>query len=88
MSYVLGIMLHAYVIILAYEVARALEARTMFGDKQGNETILHPGSNIKPRDRVVDDILTVGGSVRQLIDLTHQEPTHSLPSSYLRSLFS
>lgn len=61
-------------VILAYEVARALDARALFGEKYNGGMILRPGFKIEPRDRVVvvDDVLTTGGSVFKLINLSRQ----------------
>lgn len=72
-------------IILAYEVARALGARAMFGDKRGDETVLHPGFKIQPRDRVVvvDDMLTVGRSVLQLMNLTQQYQAQVVATGFI-----
>ncbi|MFC2018879.1 orotate phosphoribosyltransferase [Chloroflexota bacterium] len=57
-------------IILAYEVARQLGLRGIFAEKTGdNERAFRRGFSISPGERVliVDDILTTGSSVRQVI---------------------
>ena len=61
-------------VILAYEVARALGARALFGEKNGDLMTLRPGFKIEPNNRivVVDDVLTTGGSVFKLINLSRQ----------------
>lgn len=61
-------------VILAYEIAKALGARALFGEERGEAMILRPGFKIEPRDRivVVDDVLVSGESVFKLIDLSHQ----------------
>src|SRR2546428_85547 len=59
-------------IILAYEVARQLGTRAIFAEK-GPEggLIFDRGFAIAPGERtlVVDDVLTTGGSVRQVLSL-------------------
>lgn len=58
-------------IILAYEVARVLEARAIFAEKSGNGTmVLRRGFHLKPGARVlvVEDALSTGGSVRKVMD--------------------
>ncbi len=59
-------------VIIAHEIAQALVARAIFGEKRDGEMILRPGFQINSGDRVlvVDDVLTTGGSVSKLIDLT------------------
>lgn len=59
-------------VILAFEVARQLGVRGIFAEKtEGtNERSFRRGFNIGPGERVllVDDILTTGGSVKQVVD--------------------
>ncbi len=57
-------------IILAFEVARQLEVRGIFAEKTGSgERAFRRGFNIDPGERVliVDDILTTGGSIREVM---------------------
>ena len=57
-------------IIIAYEVARQLGVRGIFAEREGaNDRAFRRGFNINPGERVliVDDILTTGGSVRQVM---------------------
>lgn len=56
-------------VILAYEVARQLGLRGFFAEKQGNERVFRRGFTIAPGERVliVDDILTTGGSVMEVV---------------------
>jgi orotate phosphoribosyltransferase len=57
-------------IILAYEVARQLNARAIFGEKSEGGMVLRRGFTLQPGERtlVVEDALTTGGSTRQVID--------------------
>jgi len=57
-------------IILAFEVARQLGVRGIFAEKEGEERSFRRGFNIEAGERVliVDDILTTGSSVREVID--------------------
>jgi orotate phosphoribosyltransferase len=59
-------------IILSYETARQLGVRGIFAEKNEAEGIreFRRGFQIKPGEKVliVDDILTTGGSVREVID--------------------
>ena len=56
-------------IILAFEVARQLGVRGIFAEKEGDERTFRRGFNIDPGERVliVDDILTTGSSIREVI---------------------
>ena len=57
-------------IILAFEVARQLGVRSIYAEKgESGERIFRRSLMIKPGERVlvVDDILTTGGSVEQVI---------------------
>jgi len=58
-------------IILAFEVARQLGVRGIFAEKvDTGERVFRRGFNIDPNERVliVDDILTTGSSIREVID--------------------
>lgn len=56
-------------IILAHEVARALGARSMFAEKDGDAMALRRGFRLEPGERVlvVEDVVTTGGSVNKTI---------------------
>jgi orotate phosphoribosyltransferase len=58
-------------IILAYEVARQLGVRSIFAerDESGSGRVFRRGFSIAPGEKVliVDDILTTGGSVNEVI---------------------
>lgn len=56
-------------IILAFEVARQLGVRGIFAEKEGEERSFRRGFSLSAGERVliVDDILTTGGSVRQVV---------------------
>ena len=55
----------------AYEVARALGCRGQFTERKGEEMELRRGFRLLPSDRVlvVEDVLTTGGSAREVIAL-------------------
>ena len=56
-------------VILAHEVARQLDVQSIYAEKEGSERIFRRGFSIDPAARVlvVDDVLTTGGSVREVI---------------------
>jgi orotate phosphoribosyltransferase len=56
-------------VILAFEVAKQLGVRSAFAEKEGTSRVFRRGFTIKPGERVliVDDILTTGGSVIEVI---------------------
>ncbi|MDP2728281.1 MAG: orotate phosphoribosyltransferase [Dehalococcoidia bacterium] len=57
-------------IILAFEVARQMGLRAIFAEKQGEGRIFRRSLTLSPGERVliVDDILTTGGSLKQVYD--------------------
>ena len=62
-------------IIIAYEVARQLGVRGIFAEREGaNDRAFRRGFEIQPGERVliVDDILTTGGSVNQVVSAVKQ----------------
>ncbi|MBA7485011.1 MAG: orotate phosphoribosyltransferase [Dehalococcoidia bacterium] len=56
-------------IILAFEVARQLGVRGIFAEKEAEERNFRRGFTVGPGERVliVDDILTTGSSIREVI---------------------
>lgn len=58
-------------IVVAYEVARQLEVASIFTERQDGEMTLRRGFKIEKGTRVlvVEDVVTTGGSVREVIDL-------------------
>jgi orotate phosphoribosyltransferase len=61
-------------IILAYEVARQLNVRCIFAEKEAEKRVFRRGFVLKPGERVlvVDDILTTGKSVREVLDAVEE----------------
>lgn len=57
-------------IILSYEVARLLGLRGIFAEKSAGGREFQRGFQLRPGERtlIVDDILTTGASVREVID--------------------
>jgi orotate phosphoribosyltransferase len=57
-------------IILAFEVARQLGVKGVFAEKEGEARVFRRGFTINPGERVliVDDILTTGGSIVEVIE--------------------
>jgi orotate phosphoribosyltransferase len=61
-------------IVIGQEVARALGARAIFGERQQGVMTLRRGFSISPQEQVlvVEDVTTTGGSVREIISLVHE----------------
>ena len=58
-------------IIVGYEVARQLEARNIFAERESGVMKLRRGFEIKSGERVLvcEDVVTTGGSVFEVIEL-------------------
>jgi orotate phosphoribosyltransferase len=58
-------------VVVGTEVGRVLGARTIFGEREGTEMKLRRGFEIKKGERVlvVEDVVTTGGSVLEIIQL-------------------
>ena len=58
-------------IILAYEMARVLKLKALFAEREEGEMRLRRGFRINPGEKaiVVEDVVTTGGSTREVINL-------------------
>jgi len=58
-------------IVIGQEVARALEVRAVFAERQEKALVLRRGFALAPGDRVlvIEDVVTTGGSTRETIDV-------------------
>ena len=58
-------------ILVAYETARQLGVRSVFAERKDGKLQMRRGFQVGPKDRVlvVEDVVTTGGSVEELISL-------------------
>jgi len=68
-------------VIFAYEVARQLKVRGIFAEREAGAMTLRRGFSLKKGERVliVEDVLTTGGSVREVIELV--KSTGAVPAA-------
>ncbi len=61
-------------IILAFEIGRQLEVRSIFVEEEGEARVLRRDFEFKAGERVliVDDVLTTGGSIKGTIDAVNK----------------
>lgn len=61
-------------ILLAHEVGKNLGTRAIFTERENGKMTLRRGFTIKPGERVlvVEDIVTTGGSVQEVIDVVRE----------------
>jgi orotate phosphoribosyltransferase len=63
-------------IIIGHEVARAFDVPALFAerDSKSNAMVLRRGFELKPGERVivVEDVITTGGSTREVVDVVQQ----------------
>lgn len=62
-------------ILVSYEVARALKARSIFAERENGTMTLRRGFTLSPGEKVlvVEDVVTTGGSVKEVIDLARAQ---------------
>lgn len=62
-------------IIVAYEVGRALGVKTLFTERENGAMALRRGFAINPGQKVlvVEDVITTGGSVKEVIDVVREK---------------
>ncbi len=61
-------------ILVAHEVARALGARCLFAEREQGVMTLRRGFTLSPGERclVVEDVITTGGSTREVVECVEQ----------------
>lgn len=61
-------------IVVGQKVAEALEARAIFAEKNKGKFILRRGFRINPEEKVlvVEDVITTGGSVKEIIKVVEE----------------
>lgn len=62
-------------VLMAYEVSRHLHVRNFFTERENGQMVLRRGFSLKEGMRVliVEDVVTTGGSVREVMDIVRKE---------------
>ena len=62
-------------IIIAYELARQLKCKNLFAEREDGKMTLRRGFTIPKGTRVLvaEDVITTGGSVREVIDIVKEQ---------------
>ncbi len=62
-------------ILLSYELARVLGGRAVFAERQDGVMTLRRGFEVREGERalVCEDVITTGGSVREVVDLVRRQ---------------
>ena len=65
-------------IVVAYEVARQLGAVALFTEREDDRMVLRRSFSITPGQRVlvVEDVITTGGSVREVMEVVREHHGH------------
>lgn len=61
-------------LIIGHEVARAKRCRFLFTEREDGKMTLRRGFSVRPGERavVIEDVVTTGGSTREVIDILHE----------------
>jgi len=61
-------------IVVSYEVAKALDARSIFCERRDGKMTLRRGFSVATNDKVlvVEDVITTGASVKEIIEIMRQ----------------
>lgn len=72
-------------IVVGHEVARSLNARCVFAEREGGKMSLRRGFEIRRDENVlvVEDVVTTGGSVKEVIDLVRAADANVIGVGYL-----
>lgn len=62
-------------IIISYELARILKARSIFAEREEGKMKLRRGFKIEKGEKVLicEDVITTGGSVREIVEIVEKE---------------
>lgn len=58
-------------VLLSYELAKALKAKSLFSEREADKMVLRRGFQINPGEKILvcEDVITTGGSVQEVIKL-------------------